>query len=86
MRLHVLYNCVSFFTSDKFKPVNRAIDKSLRITVSDVFKGMGSGFTMAGKIVSGCVQMGDRVLVMPAAEYAIVKGELCRDNYRPSGQ
>ena len=62
------------FNSDKFKPVNRAIDKPLRITVSDVFKGMGGGFNMTGKIVSGCVQNGDRVLVMPVAEYAAVKG------------
>lgn len=52
----------------------RPVDKPLRITVSDVFKGMGSGYTVTGKVVSGSVQVGDRVTVMPAAEYAIVKG------------
>ena len=60
--------------TDKFRPVSRPIDKPLRICVSDVFKGMGSGFTVTGKIASGCVQTGDRVIVMPAAEYAMVKG------------
>ena len=60
--------------SDKFRSVSRPIDKPLRICVSDVFKGMGSGFSVTGKIASGCVQIGDRVIVMPAAEYALVKG------------
>ncbi|XP_060565439.1 HBS1-like protein isoform X3 [Ruditapes philippinarum] len=59
---------------DKFKPVARPVDKPLRITVSDVFKGMGSGYTVTGKVVSGSVQIGDRVTVMPANEYAMVKG------------
>ena len=61
---------------DKFKPVSRPVEKPLRICVSDVFKGMGSGFSISGKIASGCVQIGDRVIVMPAAEYAMVKGSL----------
>lgn len=59
---------------DKFRPVPRPVDKPLRITVSDVFKGMGSGYTVTGKVVSGSVQLGDRVTVMPAAEYAVIKG------------
>lgn len=73
---------------DKFKSVTRPIDKPLRICVSDVFKGMGSGFSITGKIASGCVQIGDRVLVMPAAEYAAVKGISINDeavNYAFAG-
>lgn len=58
---------------DQFKPVSRAVDKPLRISVTDVFKGMGGGLTVAGKVCSGCVQAGDRVLVMPSTNYAIVK-------------
>ncbi|WAR23246.1 HBS1L-like protein [Mya arenaria] len=59
---------------DKFKPVPRAVDRPVRIMVSDVFKGQqGSGLTAAGKVVSGSVQIGDRLAVMPAAEYCIVK-------------
>ena len=54
--------------------MSRPVEKPLRICVSDVFKGMGSGFSITGKIASGCVQIGDRVIVMPAAEYAMVKG------------
>ena len=69
--------------------MTRPIDKPLRICVSDVFKGMGSGFSITGKIASGCVQIGDRVLVMPASEYAAVKGmnmhfrTLIRKHYWP---
>lgn len=59
---------------DKFKPIARPVERPLRITVSDVFKGMGSGFTVTGKVVAGSVQIGDRVTVMPAAEYAVIKG------------
>lgn len=58
-----------------FKPVTRPVDKPLRIMLSDVFKGMGAGLSATGKIASGSVQLGDRVTVMPAGEYAIVKGK-----------
>lgn len=43
--------------------------------LSDVFKGMGAGLTATGKIASGSVQLYDRVAVMPANEYAAVKGK-----------
>ncbi|KAL4236288.1 HBS1-like protein [Mactra antiquata] len=66
--------CTLLEQIEKFKPVTRAVEKPLRIIVSDVFKGMGSGYTVTGKVVSGSVQLGDRVTVMPAAEYAVVKG------------
>ena len=41
----------------------------------DVFKGMGSGFSVAGIIHAGAVQPGDRLLVMPQGEMLTVKGE-----------
>ena len=43
--------------------------------VSDVFKGMGAGFTVAGMIHAGNVQAGDRVIVIPAMEMATAKGQ-----------
>lgn len=59
---------------DCFKPPERPVSKPLRFCISDVFKGMGSGFCVSGRIEAGYVQNGDKVLVMPAAEQATVKG------------
>lgn len=70
-----MINLQCFAFADKFKPVTRPVEKPLRIMLSDVFKGMGAGFTATGKIAAGSVQLGDRVAVMPASEYAAVKGQ-----------
>ncbi|KAL3867651.1 hypothetical protein ACJMK2_040522 [Sinanodonta woodiana] len=59
---------------DKFTPVSRPVDKPFRLYIGDIFKGMGGGISVTGKIASGSVKLGDRVLVMPAMELAIVKG------------
>ncbi|XP_052274805.1 HBS1-like protein isoform X1 [Dreissena polymorpha] len=59
---------------DKFRPVVRPVDKPVRVILSDVFKGLGAGLTATGKVVSGAVQLGDRLSVMPAGEYTVVKG------------
>lgn len=48
--------------------------KPLRMCVVDVFKGMGSGFSVSGIIHAGAVQPGDRLLVMPQGEMLTVKG------------
>ncbi|KAL5015705.1 hypothetical protein ScPMuIL_005294 [Solemya velum] len=61
---------------DNFKPVTRSIDKPFRLTVADVFKGMGSGFSITGRINAGSVQNGDRMCVMPSADNAVIKGIL----------
>ncbi|XP_077496786.1 translation elongation factor EF-1alpha (GTPase) HBS1 isoform X1 [Amblyomma americanum] len=59
---------------DGFKPPERPISKPFRLCVSDVFKGTGSGFCVSGRIDAGCVAIGDKILVMPAAEQGSVKG------------
>lgn len=59
---------------DKFKAIARPTDKPFRLSVGDVFKGMGSGFSVAGRIGSGSLQAGDKVLVLPVGEIASVKG------------
>ncbi|XP_033120935.1 HBS1-like protein isoform X2 [Anneissia japonica] len=58
---------------DSFKPPKRSLDKPFRHCVSDIFKGMGSGFSVSGKIVSGSVQVGQKVVVMPAGDSGVVK-------------
>ena len=48
--------------------------KPLRISLSDVFRSQLLGLTVSGKVESGCVRQGDRVLVAPQGELATVKG------------
>ncbi|XP_021367800.1 HBS1-like protein isoform X1 [Mizuhopecten yessoensis] len=59
---------------DRFKIVTRPLDKPLRLTIGDVFKGMGAGFCVTGRVGAGSVQTGDKVQVMPSGETATVKG------------
>uniref|UniRef100_A0A0B7A336 Tr-type G domain-containing protein n=1 Tax=Arion vulgaris TaxID=1028688 RepID=A0A0B7A336_9EUPU len=58
---------------DNLKPPTRPIDKPFRLSVSDVFKGVGTGFNVAGRVGSGYVQPGDKVLIMPAGVTASIK-------------
>uniref|UniRef100_UPI00358FF03A HBS1-like protein isoform X2 n=1 Tax=Myxine glutinosa TaxID=7769 RepID=UPI00358FF03A len=58
---------------DAFKSPKRSVDKPCRLCVSDVFKEQGSGFCVSGKIEAGYMQLGDRLLVMPANETCVVK-------------
>ncbi len=61
---------------DKFKPPERPVEKPLRMCVADVFKGMGSGLSVSGTIQAGSVHPGDRVVVMPQGEIAVVKSNV----------
>lgn len=47
-----------------------------------LFVGMGTGITLTGKLEAGKLQSGDKVVVMPAAEQGLVKGELILHNKR----
>lgn len=58
---------------DKLKPPKRSIDQSMRLCVSDVFKGMGSGVSVSGKIETGSLQIGEKIMVMPAGENGLIK-------------
>ncbi|KAM4522051.1 HBS1-like protein isoform 1-T1 [Odontesthes bonariensis] len=64
---------------DAFKPPQRSIDKPFRLCVSDVFKDMGSGFCVTGKIEAGYIQTGERILAMPPNETCTVKGITLHD-------
>ncbi|XP_067142522.1 HBS1-like protein isoform X1 [Centruroides vittatus] len=65
---------------DKFKTPERPVGKPFRLSVGDVYKGMGSGFSVSGRIEAGYVQTGDRVVIMPAGEAATVKGISIEEN------
>lgn len=42
--------------------------------MNDIYKGTGSGFCVSGRVESGMVQVGDKVLVQPQNELALIKG------------
>lgn len=60
---------------ESFKPPERLVNKPMRMCVQDIFKGQGSSLSVSGRMEAGDIQNGDRVLVMPTAEPATVKGE-----------
>ncbi|KAL8666818.1 MAG: hypothetical protein Q9202_001058 [Teloschistes flavicans] len=56
-------------------PSQRALDKPLRLTISDVFRGgVQNPLSISGRLESGSLQLGDRILAMPANEIAVIKG------------
>ncbi|XP_018325494.1 HBS1-like protein [Agrilus planipennis] len=65
---------------DNFRVSERPILKPLRFSVNDVFKGTGSGFCVSGKVETGSLSVGDKVLICPSREVASVKGLLTDDS------
>ncbi|KAL8731723.1 MAG: hypothetical protein Q9181_004191 [Wetmoreana brouardii] len=56
-------------------PAQRALDKPLRLTISDTFRGgVQNPLSISGRLESGSLQVGDKVLAMPASETAIIRG------------
>lgn len=64
--------------TDKLDPPPRQLDSPLRVPVSNVFKGLTagtSGVGASGRVVSGIVQIGDRIQIVPGDETGIVRCE-----------
>lgn len=71
----IVYLKYSFLFTDSFKVPERPVSKPLRISVNDIYKGTGSGFCITGRVETGFVRSGDKVLVLPQNETALVKGK-----------
>ena len=57
------------------EPVTRALDKPLRMTIDDIFRGgVQNPLSVSGRLDAGNVQIGDTVVIMPASQTATVKG------------
>ena len=57
------------------EPVVRALQKPLRITIGDVFRGgVQNPLSISGRIEAGSLQIGDGVIAMPSVEKAYIKG------------
>ncbi|CAL1679684.1 unnamed protein product [Lasius platythorax] len=59
---------------DNFKCPERPVNKPFRFSINDIFKGTGSGFCVSGHVETGMVSLGDKVLILPQNEIAVVKG------------
>lgn len=69
----ILFRESNFFFEDKFQPAPRQIEKPFRFCISDVYKGNNFGIAVGGKIESGLVSVGDKLLLMPLQEICTVK-------------
>ena len=57
------------------EPVTRALEKPLRMIIDDIFRGgVQNPLSVSGRLDAGTVQIGDSVLIMPAAQTATIKG------------
>lgn len=59
---------------DRAEPTKRAIEKPLRLTISEVFSSSPNNpVSVSGKIDSGSLQIGDKIKVLPSNETATIK-------------
>lgn len=61
---------------DNFKCPERPVDKQMRFSVNDIFKGTGSGFCVSGRVETGMISSGDKILILPRNESGLVRSLL----------
>lgn len=56
------------------EPYSHALDKPLRMTIADVFRGsVQNPLSISGRIEAGSLQVGDELLTMPSGEKATIR-------------
>lgn len=56
------------------EPYTHALDKSLRMTIGDVFRGgVQNPISISGRLDAGSLQVGDQILTMPSGETALIR-------------
>ena len=63
------------FLADMMKSPEREVLRPTRFNVSDVFKGGSSSMCVAGKLHTGYIQNGDKLVLLPHTVPANVKGQ-----------
>jgi elongation factor 1 alpha-like protein len=59
---------------ERSEPYTRSLEKPLRITISDIFRGgVQNPLSVSGRIDAGSLQVGDPISVMPSGERATIK-------------
>ncbi|XP_044253976.1 HBS1-like protein [Tribolium madens] len=64
---------------DNFRTPARPVSKPFRLSINDIFKGTGSGFCVSGRVETGSLNVGDRVMVCPNRELSVVKSLYIED-------
>ena len=69
---------MAFLQLDGFRSPDRALNRPTRFVISDIFKSTGSssGCCLAGRVESGMIQIGDKLLLLPLNEVAHVKSKI----------
>lgn len=56
------------------EPYSHALDKPLRMTIADVFRGsVQNPLSISGRLDAGSLQIGDQILTMPSGETATIR-------------
>ncbi|PYH91419.1 translation elongation factor EF-1 subunit [Aspergillus ellipticus CBS 707.79] len=56
------------------EPYSHAVDKPLRMTIGDVFRGsVQNPLSISGRLDAGSLQVGDQILTMPSGEKATIR-------------
>ncbi len=63
-------------TLDTFSPPEKPTDKPLRLPIQDVYNITGIGVVPVGRVETGVMKVGDKVIVVPAREGKGVSGEV----------
>ncbi|CAH1159426.1 unnamed protein product [Phyllotreta striolata] len=58
---------------DQFRSPERPVSKPFRLSINDIFKGTGTSFCVSGRVENGTLSVGDKILVCPSRESAVVK-------------
>lgn len=59
---------------DSSESVNHALEKPVRMTIGDVFRGgVQNPLSVSGRLEAGSLQTGDQILIMPSAEKAFIR-------------
>jgi elongation factor 1 alpha-like protein len=59
---------------DTSEPSTYALDKALRMTISDVFRGgVQNPLSVSGRLEAGNIQIGEQVVIMPSGENAQIR-------------
>ncbi|OAP54839.1 translation elongation factor Tu [Fonsecaea erecta] len=59
---------------DKAEPSTHALDKPLRMTINDVFRGgVQNPLSVSGRLDAGTVQVGEQVVIMPSGDKAQIR-------------
>ena len=60
---------------DNSEPVARALEKPLRVTIGDIFRGgVQNPLSVSGRIEAGSLQTGDALLAQPSGQKCYIKG------------